>query len=259
MSKLVAWHIEDLPNSEPCCLIRLQAPRSNALEPGILDELHLAFDALEQSDVKKALISGGRNFSTGGDVGRFAEATRVGQVESYTAKVVPVLQALVLRMVEMPVVLASAVRGAATGGSAGMVFASDLVVASPDAFVQPYYGVVGFAPDGGWTALLPDLIGGANARGWIMANHRQGSQQLRSLGLVQAVDQDPETRTAKLLAQIETGTALATKSLFWDDKRRAVVKTRLEAETESFRAMIGRPETLTKMQEFLQPRDERNV
>ncbi|SLN16633.1 Cyclohexa-1,5-dienecarbonyl-CoA hydratase [Pseudoruegeria aquimaris] len=259
MSRLVAWHMEDLPNSEPCCVIRLQAPRANALEPGILDELHRACDALAQSDVAKALITGGPNFSTGGDVGRFAEAARAGQGESYAAKVVSALQALVLRMVEMPVVLASAVRGAATGGSAGIVFASDLVVAAPDAFVQPYYGVVGFAPDGGWTALLPELIGGANAKGWIMANHRQGAERLESLGLVQAVDPNPEARAAKLLAQIETGTALATKSLFWDDRRRAVVKTRLEAETESFKALIGRPETLTRMQEFLQPRDERDV
>ncbi|WP_170464585.1 enoyl-CoA hydratase/isomerase family protein [Ruegeria arenilitoris] len=252
MSGLVTWQTIELPNSEPCCHIRLQAPRANALEPGLLAELHRAFDALDQSDVQKALISGGRNFSTGGDVGRFAEAARAGQIDSYTAQVVPVLQALVLRMVEMPVVLASAIRGAATGGSAGMVFASDLAVAAPDAFVQPYYGVVGFAPDGGWSALLPDLIGGANASGWIMANHRQGSEQLKGLGLVQAVDPDPETRAAKLLAEIDTGTALATKSLFWDDKRRAAVKTRLEAETEAFRALIGRPETLTKMQEFLQ-------
>ncbi|WP_170424118.1 enoyl-CoA hydratase/isomerase family protein [Ruegeria arenilitoris] len=252
MSGLVTWQTIELPNSEPCFQIRLQAPRANALEPGLLAELHRAFDALDQLDVQKALISGGRNFSTGGDVGRFAEAARAGPIDSYTAQVVPVLQALVLRMVEMPVVLASAIRGAATGGSAGMVFASDLVVAAPDAFVQPYYGVVGFAPDGGWTALLPDLIGGANASGWIMANHRKGSEQLKGLGLVQAVDPDPETRAAKLLAEIDTGTALATKSLFWDDKRRAVVKTRLEAETEAFRALIGRPETLTKMQEFLQ-------
>ena len=252
MSGLVTWQTIDLSNSEPCCHIRLQAPRANALAPGLLAELHQAFDALEQLNVKKALISGGRNFSTGGDVGRFAEAAWAEQIESYTAQVVPVLQTLVLRMVEMPVVLASAVRGAATGGSAGLVFASDLVVAAPDAFVQPYYGVVGFAPDGGWTALLPHLIGSANARGWIMANHRQGSEQLKGLGLVQVIDPEPETRAAKLLAEIDTGTALAAKSLFWDDKRRAVVKTRLEAETEAFRALIGRPETLTKMQEFLQ-------
>ncbi len=254
MSGLVAWHIEDLPNSEPCCQIHLQAPRANALEPGLLAELHRAFDALEQSDVQKALISGGRNFSTGGDVGRFAEAAQAGQIESYAAQVVPVLQALVSRMVEMPVVLASAIRGAATGGSAGMVFASDLVVAAPDAFVQPYYGVVGFAPDGGWAALLPELISGASARGWIMANHRQGSEQLRNLGLIQAVDPNPETRAAMLLSEIDTGTALATKSLFWDDKRRATIKTRLEAESEAFRALIGRPETLTKIQDFLQQR-----
>jgi 2-(1,2-epoxy-1,2-dihydrophenyl)acetyl-CoA isomerase len=253
MSELVAWHTEDLPNAEPCFQIEMKAPRANALEPGLLRDLHRAFDALEQSGAQKALISGGRNFSTGGDLGRFAEAAQLGQIESYTEQVVPVLQALVLRMIEMPVVLATAIRGAATGGSAGLVFASDLVVAAPDAFVQPYYGVVGFAPDGGWTALLPELIGGANARGWVMANHRHGAEQLTSLGLVQAVDQNPEMRAMALLTDIDIGTAISTKSLFWRDAGRAHVKTRLDAETEAFRALIGRPETLTKMQDFLQP------
>jgi len=252
MSGLVSCSQEVLPNGEPCFRIAMNAPRANALEPGLLTELHRAFDALEQSGARKALITGGRNFSTGGDVGRFFEAAQQGRAESYTEVVVPALQDLIIRMIGMPVVIAAAVRGAATGGSAGIVFASDLVAAAPDAFVQPYYGVMGFAPDGGWAALLPELIGAGPAQSWLLANHRHEAAELQRLGLVQAIDADPEARALALLQGVETGTALETKQMIWNGARLAAVRAGLDAETAAFRKLIGRQETLSRMTEFLQ-------
>lgn len=253
MSGLVSWDEADLPNGEPCFRITMKAPRANALEPGLLRDLHRAFDALEQSDARKALVRGGRHFSTGGDVGRFFEAAQNGRAESYAEDVVPVLQDLIMRMIEMPVVIASAVRGAATGGSAGLVFASAIVAADPGAFVQPYYGVMGFAPDGGWTALLPELIGAGPAQSWLMANHRHDAAQLQRLGLVQVVDADPEARAAALMADIDTGSALAAKSMVWNGDRLARVRAGLDAEAAAFRRLIGRQETLSRMKQFLTP------
>jgi 2-(1,2-epoxy-1,2-dihydrophenyl)acetyl-CoA isomerase len=253
MSGLVSCTETELSGGEPCFRITMQAPRANALEPGLLAELHHAFDALERSGAQKALIAGGRNFSTGGDVGRFFEAAQQGRAERYADQVVPVLQNLVLRMIESPVVFAAALRGAATGGSAGLLFAADLAAAAPDAFVQPYYGVMGFAPDGGWAALLPELIGAAPAQGWLLANTRHGAAELMRLGLVQAIDDEPETRALALLAGVEAGTALAAKQVIWNGTRRASLRAGLDAETAAFRELIGRQETLSRMKQFLQP------
>lgn len=253
MNGLVSCTETGLPGGEPCFRITMQAPRANALEPGLLAELHGALDALEASGAQKALITGGRNFSTGGDVGRFFEAAMQGRAESFADEVVPPLQELIHRITGMPVVFASALRGAATGGAAGIVFASDLAAAAPDAFVQPYYGVMGFAPDGGWAALLPDLIGAAQARSWLMANHRHAAPDLLRLGLIQAIDADPETKALSLLDCVEAGSALAAKSVLWTDARRADLRSGLNAEATAFRALIGRQETLARMAEFLQP------
>lgn len=253
MTGLVACRTEALPNGEPCFHIEMRAPRANALEPVFLGELHGAFDALERSGARKALLIGGRNFSSGGDVGRFYEAALAGQATAYTEQVVPVLQALVLRMIELPVIVASSLRGAVTGGSSGLIFASDLVVAAPDAFMQPYYGTVGFAPDGGWLAILPELIGGAAARSWISTNQRNDAETLKTFGLVQDVDPTPELRALTLLNALDTNTACASKALWWDEARRAQAKDRLEAETRAFSALIDRPETQAKMHAFLQP------
>lgn len=252
MTELVTCLQSAFPNGEPFVRISLQAPRANALEPEILFALHTAFDALETSGIQKALITGGRHFSTGGDVARFYEAAQSGQVRDYSDRVVPPLQSLVLRMIEMPILFASAVRGAATGGSAGLLFASDLTAAAPNAFVQPYYGAVGFAPDGGWMALLPELVGSASARGWLMANQRKKAQELMRLGLVQAIAEDPEERAMALLEDIDIGTALSAKSLLWNEAKRASIKVGLDAEATAFRHLIERTETKALMHDFLQ-------
>lgn len=253
MTDLISRELFDLPGGEACFRITMAAPRANALEPGILAALHTAFDALERSGAQKVLICGGRNFSTGGDVGRFFDAAQEGRADDYARAVVPVLQDLIARMIATPAIIATALRGAATGGSAGLLFGSDLAVAAPGTFVQPYYGTVGFAPDGGWTAILPELIGTAQARGWLMANHRYEAEKLLRLGLVQAVDEAPEIRALALLGAVETGSALATKAILWDAPRRAVLRAGLDAETSAFLNLIGRRATLSRMKQFLQP------
>ena len=114
--------------------LTLCGPRANALEPGILREFHAGLDALDASGAERAVF-------------------RAANPEAHADAVVPLLQDALRRMVEMPVIFCIAARGAITGGGAGLLFAGDLAVLAPDAFVQPYYAQVGFAPDGGWTAL----------------------------------------------------------------------------------------------------------
>lgn len=253
MSERLTCEMTDLPSGEGCFHITLHAPRANSLVPAFLTDLHHAFDQLEQSGASKALITSGRNFSSGGDVAGFYGAAHQGRAEAYARDVVPQLQDLVLRMIEAPVLIASAVRGAATGGSAGLVFASDLVTAAPDAFVQPYYGIMGYAPDGGWTATLPELIGLGPARGWLIANRRQKAPDLLQMGLAQAVSDEPEAQALHLLDSVETGMALASKRLLWTAERVARVRAALSAETEAFVQLIGRPEVLARMNDFLNP------
>jgi len=251
MSSLVSYDTVALDNGEPCFQITMTAPRANALEPDLLAQLHRTFDALEQSGVQKTMICGGRNFSTGGDVGRFFEAAQQGQAESYARQVVPVLQDLVHRMIEMPVLFACALRGAATGGAAGILFASDIAVAAPDAFVQPYYVVMGFAPDGGWASVLPERIGVGPAQGWLLANQRHEATDLQRIGLVQAVDETPETKLLTMFAEMETDSTLATKSILWNENSRARIREGLDAETSAFLSLIERQETLSRMEQFL--------
>ena len=100
--------------------LTLCGPRANALEPGILREFHAGLDALDASGAERAVIAGGRNFCSGGDVAAFF---RAANPEAHADAVVPLLQDALRRMVEMPVIFAVAARGAITGGGAGLLFA----------------------------------------------------------------------------------------------------------------------------------------
>lgn len=232
--------------------LTMAAPRANSLEPGLLGDLASALDEAEAKDAKVILICGGPNFSSGGDVRAFHAASLDGQAVEYAREVVPLLQTIVARLIAMPRLLVVAARGAITGGSAGLLFAADLAVLAPDAFVQPYYAKVGFAPDGGWTALLPERIGAGRALEWLQSDRRLTAEALRDAGLATTVSDTPEEMAVKLAAKGEIGSRLAVKALIWDDISRSRINARLEAETSAFLDRIIQPDTALGMSRFLE-------
>lgn len=256
MTAPVATGWAETATGERCFTLALAAPRANALEPGLLAALHAGLDALERSGARLALLSGGRNFSSGGDVARFAEAAARGEARAYAETLVPLLQDALLRMIALPVLFGVAARGAVTGGSAGFLFAADLAVLAPGAFVQPWYSRVGFAPDGGWTALLPERVGAGAALRWLLADDRLDAGGALARGLADAVDPEPEARALALLGEGDTGARLAAKALVWDGPRRAETARRLAAETSAFLDRIGRPEVRAGMARYLDGRKE---
>lgn len=245
---------ETFPVSDGSLGMRLtmQAARANSLEPGLLGDFASALDEAEAQDASVILICGGRNFSSGGDVGAFHTASLGGEAVAYANTVVPRLQAIVARLIAMPRLVVVAARGAMTGGSAGFLFAADLAVLGPDAFVQPYYAKVGFAPDGGWTALLPERIGAGRALEWLQSDRRLTAPELVDAGLATVVSDAPEATAEQLAGEGETGTRLATKALVWDEARRARINARLEAETAAFLKRIDQPDTARGMSRFIE-------
>lgn len=252
MTGLVTTCFADLPSGATCARLRLSAPRANALEPGLLQALSDALDAAEKGRADVILLtSAGRNFCSGGDVARFAAEVTAGRGVAYAGEVVPRLQQIVLRLLSMPRIVGVAAKGAITGGGAGLLFAADLAVLSPDAFVQPFYTRVGFAPDGGWTAVLPERVGAGAAATWQLRNARVDAAAARGMGLAAAVDEDPETRALALLSDTNIDAVKVSKRLIWDAMRLRAVEARLKAETAAFRARITQPDTVVGMARFL--------
>lgn len=166
--------------------ITLNRPeRHNALVPELLNDLARALTRCRE-DAPAALIlsAAGASFSTGGDVAGFYQSHR-DQRRQYAAGLVGGLNQVILDLISLPMPTIVVVEGAVTGGSVGLVLACDLAIAGPKASFAPWYTVVGFSPDGGWTCLLPERIGRARALDIQLTNRKVEAAEAHQIGLVQ--------------------------------------------------------------------------
>lgn len=231
--------------------------RANALVPELVAALRDALVAgAEQRPRALVLAARGKAFSTGGDIGGFLEHAESREaLRAYSSTLVGLLNETILSLLAFPAPVIAVVQGPVTGGSAGILFASDIVLMSETAFLQPYYVEVGFAPDGGWTALLPDRVGAARALEIQMLNRRIAAREAEALGLVSTVVPDDrlEDEVAERLEGLrrkEIESLRTTRALVWDERSLRAIAARLEAERERFIELVERPEVIARMRAF---------
>lgn len=241
-----------------------RAERHNSLVPALLEELHTAIDTLDGGGVDErdaavravVLETVGQSFSTGGDVRGFYDNR--DDLASYAERTVGGLNAIILALRDLDVPVVAAVDGPATGGSLGLLLASDVVLVGPDATITPYYAVVGFSPDGGWTAMLPDVIGRARTTATVALNETIQPEEAVEWGIANRLvegDGDDAVReaaraTAREIATTKRGSVEATKRLLWGD--RAALSARLDAERRAFVEQVQTDEALEGMRAFLE-------
>lgn len=231
--------------------------RGNSLTPAMLGTL---CDVLEQAGSPRAVVitGHGRCFSSGGDVGEIhRHATGRDSLEAYCTRLVGTLNRAILALLALPCPVIAAVNGPITGGALGLAVAADIVVMARSAFIQPYYARMGFAPDGGWTAVLPGRIGTARTASWLALDARVSAEQALAMGLADALVEDEglDAHIDTLLAGIadhDPLIALTTRRLLGrTGKKAGHLADRLEAERLAFLDHVIRPETLQRMVQFL--------
>lgn len=228
--------------------------RHNALVPELLDALR---DALARARAARpaavVVHAEGPSFSTGGDVRAFYDTPRAER-RGYADRVVGTLNDAILDLLDMPCPTVAAVHGAVTGGSIGLVLACDIALAGPKASFAPWYTVVGFSPDGGWSALLPERIGRARALEVQLLNQRIDVDEARRLGLVspRVCEQAPLATALEQAARIRQAQPRSTgHTLALMRPNRVTVSRRLDAERRHFLDQIETDEAETGMAAFL--------
>ena len=239
----------------PVAMLTLnRAERHNSLVPESLEEMLGAVKAVgTQADVRAVVLqANGRSFSTGGDVRGFYDHR--DELEAYASEIVGLLNRVILAMIELPVPIVAAVHGIVTGGAMGLILGSDIVLVAPEASFTPYYSVVGFSPDGGWTALLPAVIGLKRTGEILMRNGTITAEQAVAWGLASHIVPTDRVReealsTARDLATMKAGSIGHTKATLGpacDD-----LEARLEAERTRFVQQIVTREARQGIEAFL--------
>lgn len=242
----------------PVAILTLNRPeRHNSLVPELLEQLlaHLT-QITAKPDVRAVVLqANGRSFSTGGDVAGFA--AHLEDLEAYAQRIVGLLNQAILGLLDLPVPVVAAVQGIVTGGSLGLVLACDLILVAPEATLTPYYSVVGFSPDGGWTAMLPTFIGPKRAAAVLMQNHRITADEALAWGLANRIVAGDQIRPEALqvaqdIAGKKAGSVQHTKRLLLGDL--GDVARRLEEERRRFGQQIVTPEARQGITGFLERR-----
>jgi len=228
--------------------------RHNALVPELLVALNVALTRATQAAPMALVLRGaGRSFSTGGDVRRFYETPRP-QRRDYAHTLVGVLNQAILALLSMPCPTIVVVHGMVTGGALGLVLACDIALGDPQANIAPWYTVVGFSPDGGWTALLPERIGRARAFEIQLLNQQLGAAEAQRIGILHSVvsNETLETvlvQTLSTLRHAKPGSLRHTLALMRPECQR--IATALETERQHFLQQIDTDEADSGMARFL--------
>ena len=234
-------------------IVSLNRPaRHNALVPDLLSHF---LQVLEHDDCQSAAVvllrAEGRSFSTGGDLSGFQNHRDT--IGAYAGQLVGQLNQVILAIYAHPAAVVCAVQGQVTGGSLGLLLAADHVIMCRGKTITPYYSVVGFSPDGGWTAILPDIIGRQQTMHWLASNTSNDADTCLALGLVhQVVETDCDTAAlawAETVADKHVGSIASSRKLLNSDIGH--LGLRLEAERKSFISQVQTQQTLDGIDSFL--------
>ncbi|MCW5611573.1 MAG: cyclohexa-1,5-dienecarbonyl-CoA hydratase [Rubrivivax sp.] len=165
--------------------LRLARPKANICDAAMIAALHAALEEHRgRQGLRGVLLDAeGPHFSFGASV----EEHLAGRCAAMLAS----LHALILALVDYPVPILVAVRGQCLGGGLEIALAGGPIWARADAaFGQPEIRLGVFAPAA--SCLLPWRIGAAAAEDLLWSGRSVSGSEALSLGLVQALADDPE-------------------------------------------------------------------
>jgi 2-(1,2-epoxy-1,2-dihydrophenyl)acetyl-CoA isomerase len=229
--------------------------RHNSLIPELLEDFLVKLDIAAGSPEARAIIlaAKGKSFSTGGDILGFYLNRE--DIVSYSTKLVGLLNDAILGILRLPLPVIAAVQGIVTGGSLGLVLAADTILLTPKTSFTPYYSLLGFSPDGGWTALLPTIIGVKRTNEIILYNRTITAEEALDWGLVNRIIPEANLRDeANKFAKEVSGMVGATKLLL--NSSLGDLEGRLREEQEHFVLQIQSDKARQGIEDFLNITDD---
>ena len=174
-------------------IIKIDRPqRLNTFNEIMWTELEEVIVKLKQDIPRVAILTGAGNksFSAGFDVSvdnpqvsSLIEAIKAND-RSPVEKLIRRIRNIVDSVFNLPVPIIAAINGNAYGGGAELAVRCDLRFMEPDAVICFSEVRLGLMPDWGGTAVLPRLVGPANAADMILTAREVNAEEALSLGLI---------------------------------------------------------------------------
>lgn len=214
----------------------------NALSVRMGDEFCAVIDDADRDESVRAVVltGAGNAFCSGGDLKAANEARARGAAVDYFRRLTDAFHRMIVDLRRLPKPILGSLNGPAGGGGFSLALACDLRIASDRLKLKQGYTSAGLTPDGGWTAVVPHLIGLAKASELIYLDPVVDAQEALRLGLVNVVvpAADLPAETAALARRLAAGPTASfgrAKALL-----NASIYPRLEVQLELERAGITR-------------------
>ena len=234
----------------------------NALNLSMIEALVKAIQACKDDDNVRALIitGAGRGFCAGGDMKAAWEHIQAGGDPRHFFRdlTVPLHRAIAdIRLIEKPVI--AAINGSVGGAGMSLAAACDLRLAVESAKFRQAYTSMGLVPDGGWTIIVPQIIGAAKAMELLLVDPILDAKEALALKFVHEVvpDDKLQERARELATQLAQGPttafggakALVNAALF------PALETQLERERQRLIAQGGTKDFLERLSAFLRRKE----
>lgn len=171
----------------------------NCLSRAVMDEFASILRGLREDGRHRALVIAGSGgvFSAGADLAEVSALTPEIALEFSRRG-----QRLLSSIGESAPVTIAAIDGHCIGGGLDIALSCDLRFASPRSTFQHPGAMRGIITGWGGTQRLPRLIGVDAARRMLVSAERIGAAEALRIGLINAIDADPQGRAAALSEQI---------------------------------------------------------
>jgi len=217
------------------CTITMNRPEvMNALNGDLLYGMLEAFQGCYDESVRAVVLTGeGKAFCLGGDI---ASASKYGDgdLQAFFRDFTVPLARLISDMRQLPKPVVAAVNGICAGVGVSFAAACDLRICHSDVVFKQAYTSVGISQDGGFSQMIPLIVGLGRASEMIFLDEVIPATKALEWGLVNKVvaPEDFSAEIDKLAARLASGAtkALAASKALLNKSLLPFLEVQLEAE-----------------------------
>lgn len=162
--------------------------RNNALRLEELKALsEITTSLLNQPPRVLSIVAEGSSFGVGGDIQSFADALEQGVMKDWLSEAIGYFNIAISGLRALDTAIVAGIHGPVAGGTLGLVWVSDHVIAADNLKLNLAYAKLGGSPDGGTSWFLPRLVNPLRSFELFTLTPTLGAEQACSWGLVNKV------------------------------------------------------------------------